>query len=52
MLGRDLIDMERLPIELAREPDDVVMRHQLFAGRKAHAELEIVEPLDHALCSK
>src|SRR5262249_48062292 len=51
MLGGSLIEMERLRIELAREAHDVVMGDQRLAGLEAHAELEVVEPLDHARAS-
>jgi hypothetical protein len=48
VLGGGFIEMKRLSIELACEADDVVMGDQVLAGRKAHADLEVVEPLDHA----
>jgi hypothetical protein len=39
--------MVGLGIEFGREPFDVLARDVLFRALEAHAENEIIEPLDH-----
>jgi hypothetical protein len=39
--------MERLRIELGGEPQHIVLGDGRLAARKAHPELQVVEPFDH-----
>src|SRR5437899_2361776 len=44
-----LVEVKRLRIIFGSEADDVVFRHHHALALKAHTELQIVEPLDHAI---
>src|SRR5262249_37283197 len=53
LLRRLLVEVKRLRIILFGETDDVVLRHRHWLALEAHADLQVVEPLDHcALASK
>src|SRR5260221_6113751 len=44
-----LVEVKRLRIIFGREADDVVLRHRYPFALEAHAEFQILEPLDHAI---
>src|SRR5262245_54911560 len=53
LLRRLLIEVKGLRIILFGETDDVVLRHRHWLALEAHADLQVVEPLDHcALASQ
>jgi len=41
--------MKRLRIVLPGEADDVILRHRYRLTFEAHADLQVVEPFDHAI---
>src|SRR5262245_54549589 len=53
LLRRLLVEVKGLRIILFGETDDVVLRHRHWLALEAHADLQVVEPLDHcALASQ
>src|SRR5689334_19492836 len=49
LLRRFIIEMKRLRIILPRKAYDVVLRYRHRRALEAHADLQVVEPFDHAI---